>query len=75
MCQRTLCSRLAYVVEIYQRYGGQIDFAMGCRMSEFGRMIIATESVGRDENRNLISRIVKFLKPGGLVNIPAHLVR
>ncbi len=37
-------------------------------------MIIATESVGRDENRNPISRIVKFLKPGGLVNIPCHLI-
>ncbi|MFB3925010.1 MAG: acetyl-CoA hydrolase/transferase family protein [Syntrophales bacterium] len=59
---------------IFSGHGGQIDFAMGCRMSEFGRMIIATESVGRDENRNPISRIVKFLKPGGLVNIPAHLV-
>ena len=59
---------------IFSGHGGQIDFAMACRMSEFGRMIIATESVGRDENRNLISRIVKFLKPGGLVNIPCHLI-
>ena len=59
---------------IFSGHGGQIDFAMACRMSEFGRMIIATESLGRDENRNPISRIVKFLKPGGLVNIPAHLV-
>ena len=37
-------------------------------------MIIATESVGRDENRNPITRIVKHLQPGSLVNIPAHLV-
>ena len=37
-------------------------------------MIIATESIGRDENRNPISRVVKFLKPGSLVNIPCHLV-
>lgn len=59
---------------IFSGHGGQIDFAMGCRMSEFGRMIIATESVGRDEKRNPVSRIVKFLKPGGLVNIPCHLV-
>ncbi len=59
---------------IFSGHGGQIDFAMACRMSEFGRLIIATESVGRDENRNLISRIVKFLQPGSLVNIPCHLV-
>ena len=59
---------------IFSGYGGQIDFAMACRMSEFGRMIIATESVGRDENRNPITRIVKHLQPGSLVNIPAHLV-
>jgi 4-hydroxybutyrate CoA-transferase len=59
---------------IFSGLGGQIDFASGCRMSEFGRMIIATESVGRDENRNPISRIVKFLSPGVMVNIPCHLV-
>lgn len=59
---------------IFSGHGGQIDFAMGCRMSEFGRMIFATESVGRDENRNLISRIVKYLTPGTMVNVPCHLV-
>ena len=59
---------------IFSGHGGQIDFAMGCRMSEFGRMIFATESVGRDEKRNLVSRIVKFLTPGTMVNVPCHLV-
>ena len=59
---------------IFSGHGGQIDFAMGCRMSEFGRMIFATESVGRDANRNLISRIVKYLTPGTMVNVPCHLV-
>ncbi len=59
---------------IFSGHGGQIDFAMGCRMSEFGRMIFATESVGRDENRNPVSRIVKYLTPGTMVNVPCHLV-
>jgi len=59
---------------IFSGHGGQIDFAMGCRMSEFGRMIFATESVGRDEKRNPISRIVKYLTPGTMVNVPCHLV-
>ncbi|MDD2671629.1 MAG: acetyl-CoA hydrolase/transferase C-terminal domain-containing protein, partial [Syntrophales bacterium] len=59
---------------IFSGHGGQLDFAVGCRMSEFGRMIIATESVGRGEDRKPISRIVKYLKPGGLVNTPAHFV-
>lgn len=59
---------------MFTGYGGQIDFASGCRSSEFGRMIIATESVARDEKGDLISRIVKYLTPGSLVNIPAHMV-
>ena len=48
-------------------YGGQSDFAMGCRMSRFGRMIIVMASTTKDENGNLVSRIVPNLSPGALV--------
>ncbi|HPL64092.1 MAG TPA: acetyl-CoA hydrolase/transferase C-terminal domain-containing protein [Syntrophales bacterium] len=48
-------------------YGGQSDFAMGCRMSRFGRMIIVMASATKDKNGKLISRIVPNLSPGALV--------
>jgi 4-hydroxybutyrate CoA-transferase len=48
-------------------YGGQSDFAMGCRMSRFGRMIIVMASSTKDAQGNLISRIVPNLSPGALV--------
>jgi 4-hydroxybutyrate CoA-transferase len=48
-------------------YGGQSDFAMGCRMSRFGRMIIVMASATRDKDGKLISRIVPNLSPGALV--------
>jgi 4-hydroxybutyrate CoA-transferase len=48
-------------------FGGQSDFAMGCRMSKFGRFIITMGSTARDEKGNLISRIVPDLTPGALV--------
>ncbi|HOK07523.1 MAG TPA: acetyl-CoA hydrolase/transferase C-terminal domain-containing protein [Syntrophales bacterium] len=48
-------------------YGGQSDFAMGCRMSRFGRMIIVMSAATRDAQGNLVSRIVPNLSPGALV--------
>jgi len=48
-------------------YGGQSDFAMGCRISRFGRMIIVMASATRDKDGKLISRIVPNLSPGSLV--------
>ncbi len=48
-------------------YGGQSDFAMGCRLSRFGRMIIVMASYTKDKDGKLISRIVPNLSPGALV--------
>ena len=52
-------------------YGGQSDFAMGCRLSNFGRMIIVMASSAKDAEGNLISRIVPDLTPGSLVGTMA----
>lgn len=55
-------------------YGGQIDFAMACKMSKFGRFIITLGSTAKDAQGNLISRIVPSLQQGSLVGTIAPLV-
>lgn len=52
-------------------YGGQSDFAMGTRMSNFGRMIVVMASSAKDADGSLISRIVPDLTPGSLVGTMA----
>ncbi|NPV90993.1 MAG: hypothetical protein HPY50_09500 [Firmicutes bacterium] len=48
-------------------FGGQSDFAMGCKISKLGRFIIAMQATARDSQGELTSRIVPYLTPGSLV--------
>ncbi len=50
--------------------GGQLDFIFGSYKSKGGKGFICLSSTIKDDNGNLVSRIVPTLEPGTIVTVP-----
>jgi acyl-CoA hydrolase len=54
----------------YTATGGQVDFTRGAYMAKGGKAFIATHSTAFDKtNEETVSKIVAFIKPGGIVSL------